>query len=137
MAQLSVFPSDFTPQQLQTRVIARRKDFDALFDGFTSMRAISYVASVDLLVDLLKTGRFQKIELVLGESLVGRALEQQLRKELTQKSLSVVDELAGYVERGGLHIFVPSKVIHTKFYLLISDETVRVITTSANLTLTA
>lgn len=36
---------------LQTQVIKRRKDFDSLFDGFSKMRAISYVISPDLLLD--------------------------------------------------------------------------------------
>ena len=35
--------------QVETQVISHREDFEALFDGFTKMRAISYVVSSDLL----------------------------------------------------------------------------------------
>ena len=34
---------------VETEVISRREDFETLFDGFTEMRAISYVVSSDLL----------------------------------------------------------------------------------------
>ena len=36
---------------LRTQVITRRKDFDGLFDGFSKMRAVSYVISPDLPAD--------------------------------------------------------------------------------------
>ena len=39
---------------LQTRLIARRNDFEELFDGFIKMRAISYVVSPDLLLEFLE-----------------------------------------------------------------------------------
>lgn len=40
----------FGELSLQTQVIKQRKDFEALFEGFNKMQAISYVASPDLLV---------------------------------------------------------------------------------------
>lgn len=35
---------------LQSVVISRRRDFDALFDGFTELRAVSYITSASLLL---------------------------------------------------------------------------------------
>ena len=54
---------------VETRVIARRGDFDTLFDGFTKMRAISYVVSSDLLRDFFQKREYEEIEVVVGDDL--------------------------------------------------------------------
>ncbi len=134
MVQTVALPAE----TLHTRVIARRKDFDTLFQGFTSLRAISYVASPDLLLQLLRDHGLSEIEVVVGESLtVGRPLHDRLRQDLTKKDLETLDQLAAQVERGAVRILVPSRPVHTKLYLLIGDRSVRVLQSSANLTLTA
>jgi len=117
---------------LQTRLIARRNDFEELFDGFIKMRAISYVVSPDLLLEFFDQRGYSEIEIVVGEN-----LSEVYRKDLEQKGVEVTDRLAEYVERGVLRIFVPTRTIHTKLYILERPELVRVIQTSANLTVTA
>ena len=117
---------------LQTRLIARRNDFEELFDGFIKMRAISYVVSPDLLLEFFDQRGYSEIEIVVGEN-----LSEVYRKDLEQKGVEVTDRLAEYVERGVLRIFGPTRTIHTKLYILERPELVRVIQTSANLTVTA
>ena len=117
---------------LQTQVITRRKDFDELFDGFNRMRAISYVISPDLLLEFFDKRGYTELEIVVGEN-----LSEAYRKELEQKGIEVTDQLAELVEKGVLRIFVPTRTIHTKLYILDRADIVRVIQTSANLTATA
>jgi len=117
---------------LQTQVISRRKDFEELFDGFIRMRAISYVISPDLLLEFFDKRGYTKLEVVVGEN-----LSEAYRKDLEQKGVEVTDQLAELVEKGVLRIFVPSRTIHTKLYILEREDMVRVIQTSANLTVTA
>ena len=117
---------------LQTRLIVRRRDFEELFDGFTRMRAISYVISPDLLLEFFDHRGYRELEVVVGDN-----LSEVYRKDLEQKSVEVTDRLAELVEKGALRIFVPSRTIHTKLYVLEREDVVRVIQTSANLTATA
>lgn len=51
MAQPALAP-EWDGGILQSVVISRRRDFDELFDGFMEMRAVSYVTSARLLLDL-------------------------------------------------------------------------------------
>jgi hypothetical protein len=117
---------------LQTQVITRRKDFDELFDGFDRMRAISYIISPHLLLEFFDKRGYIELEVVVGEN-----LSEVYRRDLEQKGVEVVDQLAELVEKGVLRIFVPTRTIHTKLYILEGANIVRVIQTSANLTATA
>jgi len=98
---------------LQTRVIARRKDFDELFDGFGKMRAISYVISPDLLLEFYDKRNYTDLEIVVGEN-----FSESYKQGLEQRNIEVVERLAGLVERGMLRVFVPTHTIHTKLYIL-------------------
>lgn len=118
--------------QLKSKVITRRGEFAALIAGFPIARAITYVASPDVLLDILDAQGFEKLELVLGDSLA--AVEPE---SLRAMGTDLVDRLAHCVEDGRLTIYVPRKTIHTKLCLLTRDRTTRVIMTSANLTWTA
>jgi len=118
---------------VETRVIARRHDFESLFDGFTRMRGISYVVSSDLLREFFEKRGYQEIEMVVGEDMT----EPALRQELQDKPLEVLELLAARVEAGSLRILVPRRSIHTKLYILDSSQSSRIIQTSANLTETA
>jgi len=117
---------------LQTRLIARRRDFDELFDGFTGIRAVSYVVSPDLLLDFIDRRGYAWIEVVVGENLT-----QSYKRNLEQKPIELVERLEGLVEDGTMRVYVPNHTIHTKLYLLEKQECTRVIQTSANLTVTA
>ena len=125
-------PTLFTETFFQTRIIQRRKDFEGLFEGFTSLKAISYVASPDLLLEFFEKRGFTRIEILVGEN-----LSEPYRQALEQKGMPAIERLAARVESGSLKIYVPPKTIHTKLYLLENDAITRVIMTSANLTETA
>jgi hypothetical protein len=118
---------------LNSRVIARRRQFDSLFDGFHRLQAISFVVSPDLLLAFFEERRFEEIEIVVGENLT-----EQYRQTLSQKGQKVTQALAELIEHGKLKILVPKHTIHSKLYILHRDEDVcRVIQGSANLTETA
>lgn len=118
---------------LETLVISRQKDFDALFEGYLDMRAISYVSSASLLLDFLDYREFARIELLVGDNVDSR----QLKDDLSQKGPSVTERLAAEVEAGRLRVLLPRRTIHSKFYILGRDDNLRLIVTSANLTETA
>lgn len=114
---------------LRTQVISRRKDFDALFDGFTKLRAISYVVSPDLLLEF-----FDKRGYTQAEVLVGENLSESYKQALEQKGVEVTEQLADRVQDGSLRIYIPDRIIHTKLYVLEAAERFRIIASSANLT---
>ena len=117
---------------LQTQVITQKKDFDSLFAGFHSMKAISYVVSPDILLSFLDDLGYEKIEVIVGEN-----LSELYKKDLEQKGNDIIDRLATLADTGSLRILVPTKTIHTKLYILENENSVRIIQTSANLTATA
>ncbi len=125
-------PTLFTETPFQTCLISRRKDFETLFEGFTSMKAISYVASPDLLLEFMEKLGYSRIEILVGEN-----LSEPYRQALEQKGISVIEQLASRVQQGSLVIHIPPKTVHTKLYLLENGTNARVILTSANLTETA
>ncbi|MBI5210140.1 MAG: phospholipase D family protein [Elusimicrobia bacterium] len=126
--QESLFPD---PDFLKTAVIGRRKDFDALFEGFTRLRAISYVVSPDLLLELFSRG-FSDVEVLVGEN-----LSESYRQILGERGPEAAERLAERVADGALRILVPERTVHTKLYILEREGLRRVIQTSANLTETA
>jgi len=117
---------------LQTQVIMRRKDFDELFIGFNKMRAVSYIISPELLLEFYDKVGYSELEIVVGEN-----LSETYKKNLEQKGIEVVERLEQLVEQGALRIFIPTHTIHTKLYILEREDAIRVIQTSANLTVTA
>ena len=108
--QPSAQKSLFEPlEMLQSRVFTKRGEFDALFEGFTSLRAISYVSTPELVLDLFEARDFKKVELIVGDSLA------PLKKEnLAGTDASVMDRLAALTEAGTLKVLVPKRTIHTK-----------------------
>ena len=129
MTQESLFPD---PEALRSKVILKRKDFEILFEGFTRLRAVSYVVSPDLLLDFLDKRGYESLEVVVGENLA-----DAYRQDLAQKGVELTQQLAERVEKGTLRILVPDRTLHTKLYILDRPGQCRVIATSANLTLTA
>ena len=123
---------------LKTAVIATRGDFDSLFEGFESMRAVSYVVSPDLLLELFTDRGFTRVEIVVGENLTRR-----YKEVLSAKEVRITQELVERVERGSLRVLTPrgqqwrGRTIHSKLYILEKGNTIRIINGSANLTDTA
>lgn len=113
-------------------VISSRKDFDALLTGFNKLRAITYVASPDLLLDFFEKHGYTEVEVLVGEN-----LSEPYHDSLKQKGMKTIEQLAELIERGTLRIFIPSRNIHTKLYILEGQGFSRVISSSANFTTTA
>ena len=120
------------PPRLRSRLLARRQEFDSLFEGYDRLQAVSYVVTPDLLLHFFDKRGFSQVEVVVGENLT-----DQYRQALSQKGRQVTAALAELVEQGRLRIFVPRRTIHSKLYMLQRDGQYRVIQGSANLTETA
>jgi hypothetical protein len=129
MKQSSLWQEGFE-REIRTVVISQRRDFDQLFEGFTSLRAISYVSSATILIDFLNRRGFEAVELLVGETISSK----QIKDDLSKEEPSIIEKLAEEVERGRLKILVPKRTVHSKFYILNSGDQYRLIVTSANLT---
>ena len=126
-------PSLFdTLESLESRVISRRADFDQLFEGFSELRAVSYVASPQVLLDVLSDHGFKHLELVLGDTLAPLS-----REALAAAGVDLIERLADLTGAGRLRVLLPPRTIHSKLYLLRHEQRHRVIISSANLTVTA
>lgn len=128
MKQPDFFPE---PGAIRTAVITKRAEFDSLFDGFTSLKAVSYVVSPELLLGFFERG-YSKIEVLVGENLT-----DSYRQQLAEKGAELTERLAERVASGALRILVPDRTVHSKLYLLEGPSGARVLMTSANLTETA
>jgi hypothetical protein len=131
MAQPALVPN--WDIMLQTVVIARQRDFDALFDGFTELKGVSYVTSCRLLLDFMENRGFTRIEMLVGENVT----IQQLKDDLTHQDRAVPERIADLVGSGALRVLVPKRPVHSKFFVLRNDDFSRLIVTSANLSDTA
>jgi len=129
MAQVA---SAVASPRLRSCVIAHRREFDNLFEGFDRLQAISYVVSPDLLLHFFDKRGLIEVEVVVGENLT-----EQYRQTLSQKGQQITRALAELVEQRKLRIFVPKRTIHSKLYVLQRDGVHRIIQGSANLTGTA
>lgn len=128
MRQAELFPE---AGAIRTAVIAKRADFDALFEGFTGLRAVSYVVSPELLLGFFERG-YERLEIVVGEN-----MSEAYRQQLANQGADVAERLAARVASGALRLLLPERTLHTKLYLLDGPAGARVIQTSANLTETA
>jgi len=126
--EMSLFIS---PTALKTVITAHPGDLDRIFAGFSRMRAISYVAYTDLLLDFLI-----RVDIPKWKSLSEKTCLDIIRV-LSKKRIEITERLADLVEIGKLRVYVPDRTIHTKLYFLECVDFVRVIQTSANLTDTA
>ena len=124
------------PQQtpvFNTKVIKSQAAFDKLFfeSNFTKMKAITYVASAQLLLKYIDKG-YEQIEII-----VGKELFDDYKKSLAKEKKINIEDLINLVQNGRLKIFGATRPLHTKLYILESDDMVRVIQGSPNLTKTA
>src|SRR3974390_1594116 len=91
MIQDQLFPD---PQALRSKVILRRKDFEALFDGFVRLRAVSYVVSPDLLLDFLDRRGYSELEVIVGEN-----MSDTYQQTLARKGAEITERMAELVEK--------------------------------------
>ena len=130
----------------------RVEPFDmSMFAGFTSMRALTYTASMRMIVGLLRDHEYDDFECIFGHSGILRpdlsdvlafqgVVEANLSKTFVAVKTSddrrqaLFDLVAG--ERARFFV-VKDKIAHAKIYLLERDGLRRVIVGSANLSETA
>ena len=126
----------------------RVEPFDTnLFSGFTSMRALTYTASIRMIVGLLRDLNFDKFECVFGHQGILRpeisdvlafqaVVEEQLSKAFVgvetsdERRRELFDRVADDTAR---FFVVKDKIAHAKIYLLEREDLRRVIVGSANL----
>ena len=126
----------------------RVEPFDAnLFAGFTSMRALTYTASIGMIVGLLRDLNFDEFECVFGhQGIIGPEISEVLAfqavvEEQLSKAFVGVEtsderrrELFDKVGRDRARFYVvKDKIAHAKIYLLEQENLRRVIVGSANL----
>ena len=130
----------------------RVEPFDSnMFAGFTSMRALTYTASIRMIVRLLRDLNFDEFECVFGHEGILRpeisdvlafqaVVEEQLSKAFVGVETSdehrreLFDRVADDTAR---FFVVKDKIAHAKIYLLEREDLRRVIVGSANLSETA
>ncbi len=122
-----------------------------LFSGFTSMKALTYTASIRMIVALLRDFSYDDFECVFGHQGIlppdlsdVLAFQSVVDAELSKAFVGVntTDErrqaLFDSVAAGTVRFFVvKDKIAHAKIYLLEREELRRVIVGSANLSETA
>ncbi len=116
--------------QFKDKVIERRADFEGLFKGFTRLKAVSYVTSPKTLVDWMEKLGYESIEVVVGENLSNREVQ-----DVAKEGTDFVAKLGVLMTEGRLRVHSPKKKsLHTKFYILEGDGKRRIIQGSPNLT---
>ncbi len=105
-------------------LIRSTKGFERLLEGYEKVKAITYVAQAQNVLDFFEKHRYSQVELVLGESFT------DVRGSL---DASVLAKLTGYMEEGSLRVYAPRKTIHSKLYILEKGGAVRILHGSRNL----
>ena len=149
-------PDSLTRNRTLSTVYAKAeavKPFDmSLFEGFTSMRALTYTSSIPMVLRLLQNNDFESFECIFGHGgILPRATEDILAfQSVVDESLSegflgvgnfsderreiIYDRVA---KRDVRFFVVKDAIAHAKIYLLEREELRRVIVGSANLSETA
>ena len=114
----------------RTVILRKPSDFKRLRQGFTRMRAVSFVSDPSLILRMLESEGLEEIELIVGEEY------KLLKAAMVEGGVDVVDRMSGHIARGSLRLFIPKgrTVMHTKFYILEWGGAARVILGSLNLT---
>ena len=122
-----------------------------LFAGFKSMKALTYTASIRMIVGLLRDFEYEDFECVFGHQGIVRpdlgdvlafqtTVDEQLSKAFVgvetsdERRQALFDRVAANKAR---FFVVKDKIAHAKIYLLERDDMRRVIVGSANLSETA
>lgn len=115
----------------KTIFLKRKKQWEALFEGFKSLRGITYVTSPNYLLDIFTEYGYEKVDLLIGDGIA-----EGYREELSGQ-VGLIELLYSKIEEGHLRVRSSKAKIHTKLYILDSDEFTRVICGSPNLSYTA
>ncbi len=108
--------------------LKRRTQWDKLFDGFTQMKAISFVVQPVFLLEYFSQRGYEKIEL-----LVGKGLTDQYKEKMSDTKIRVIEELHEKTSSEDLVLWGTKDEVHTKLYILENDDYARVIVGSPNL----
>lgn len=109
--------------QFHLELIKSTRGFERLLEGFEAVRAVTYVASAQSILDFFSSG-YSRVELVLGECFT------DVQGSLDPKTL---ERLTDLMKEGQLRIFAPRKTIHSKLYILERPGLLRVLHGSRNL----
>ena len=160
MAQRSLLlddPDSKTKSDVLSVLYARSEDTglfdrDSLFGGFDTMRALTYSASIPMIMGLLRDYDYQRFECIFGHGgILGREprqiihFQQQIDERLSRGFVAIAgvspdrrEVLHDRVADGRARFFVVKDAIaHAKIYLLERDGLQRVVVGSANLSETA
>ena len=146
-------PDSKTKSPLLSVLYARSEDTgvfdrDSLFGGFTSMRALTYSASIPMIMGLLRDYDYERFECIFGHGgILGREprqiihFQQQIDERLSRGFVAIAGVSPGRreilhdrVADGRARFFVVKDAIaHAKIYLLERDGMRRIVVGSANL----
>lgn len=112
----------------EMRTLKRRNQWDKLFDGFTEMKAITFVSQPEFLLDYFEVRGYSKIELLVGKGLVDR-----YKDSLEDTKWQVIQRIKDRISSGDLDLRGTKDMIHTKMYILGNESFKRVIVGSPNL----
>lgn len=125
-------------------------DYKELFVGFDNMRVITFSSSAAFIAKMIRECSFKSVDIILGNKKVFDGMPYM--KELVMDSNAIINVLVGnepeyvdYLKKrlsdNSLNIYIanPNALSHEKIYILwnASDNKVRVITGSANMSLKA
>ena len=116
--------------EFHAKTIKTHAQFEKLFKGFHTLRGVTWVASPELLLKFFEPSfGFEKMELIVGDKMV-----ESYRNTLVSKSINVTEKILEKATEGDLIIYGSERPIHSKLYLLESNDKIRIILGSANLT---
>ena len=150
-------PDSKTKSPVLSVLYARAEDIglfdrDSLFGGFDTMRALTYSASIPMIMGLLRDYDYERFECIFGHGgILGREprqiihFQQQIDERLSRGFVAIAgisperrENLHDRVADGRARFFVVKDAIaHAKIYLLERDGLQRVVVGSANLSETA
>ncbi len=128
---------DIVDPKFKSFLVSADKEFAPHFYGFSSLKCVSYVVSLKWLLEFLERNAFESIEIVVGKEVSDLLPEDVLREELGREKDEMIERMLSLLQEGRLKIYIGDRIIHSKFYILNGNGSVRVMQGSANLTLSA
>ncbi len=118
------------PTDISLEVVRSWQSFENHFKNAKRLRAITFCDSPGLLLDFFEDFELEEMEVIVGDV---KDYRERLRKEDSE----LVDRLEKLKNEKKLLIYTcPRKTVHSKMYIIESDDKLELITGSANLTYT-